>query len=208
MPSPAPSLSAALTLAIESLDQEGRGVAHHEGKVAFVEGALTGELVTAQSSATGRPSTTRGPWPCASSASRVTPRCPHFGICGGCSMQHATPSLQVAAKQRVLEDALHRIGRVRPGRLLPPVHGPDWRYRHRARLSVRDVKRKGKVLVGFHERRSSFVADMLECHVLPQKISDLLPALRELVEGLSIRERMPQIELAVGERRALHGRHR
>ena len=105
--------------------------------------------------------------------SRTTPRCPHFGVCGGCSMQHAEASLQVAAKQRVLEEALERIGRVTPGRLLPPVHGPAWRYRHRARLSVRNVRKKGGVLVGFHERRSSFVADMLECHVVPRKISAL-----------------------------------
>jgi 23S rRNA (uracil1939-C5)-methyltransferase len=131
---------------------------------------------------------------------RVTPRCPHFGVCGGCSLQHADPSLQVAAKQRALEDALQRIGRVTPGTLLPPIAGPAWGYRDRARLSVRDVPRKGGVLVGFHERQSSYVADMLECPVLPPKISALLPRLRALIEGLSIRQRLPQIELAVGER--------
>jgi 23S rRNA (uracil1939-C5)-methyltransferase len=103
----------------------------------------------------------------------------------------------------VLEDALSRIGRVAPGRLLPPIHGPSWEYRYRARLSVRNVPRKGGVLVGFHERRSSFVADMRECHVLPRKISDLLPRLRTLVEGLSIRDRVPQIELAIGDRPAV-----
>ena len=111
-------------------------------------------------------------------ASRVAPRCPHFGVCGGCTLQHAHPSLQVAAKQRALEEALVRIGRVRAERMLPPIEGPAWGYRYRARLTVRHVVKKGVVLVGFHERKSSFVADMSECHVLPRKISELLPTLR------------------------------
>jgi 23S rRNA (uracil1939-C5)-methyltransferase len=186
---------------VESLDQEGRGIAHVEGKVVFVEGGLPGERVelavrkrkpayeiaTATSIAHPNPA-------------RVTPRCPHFGVCGGCSLQHADPALQIAAKQRALEDALERIGRVKPETLLPPISGPAWGYRDRARLSVRDVPKKGGVLVGFHERQSSYVADMLECHVLPPKISALLPKLRTLIESLSIRQRLPQIELAVGER--------
>jgi 23S rRNA (uracil1939-C5)-methyltransferase len=189
------------TVTIESLDNEGRGVARVEGKAVFVEGALPGERVAIET-LKRKPSyeIARAVAIRKANASRVTPRCPHFGVCGGCSLQHAEPSLQVAAKQRVLEETLQRIGRVTPGRLLPPVHGPAWQYRHRARLSVRNVPRKGGVLVGFHERRSSFVADMRECHVLPAKISDLLPSLRRLVEGLSIRDRVPQIELAVGDR--------
>ncbi len=133
-------------------------------------------------------------------ASRVVPRCPHFGVCGGCTLQHADEALQIAAKQRALEDALARIGRVRAETLLPAIAGPAWGYRYRARLSVRDVPKKGGVLIGFHERKSSYVADMRECHVVPPKISGLLPALRALVESLSIRTRLPQIELAVGER--------
>ena len=186
---------------IESLDNEGRGIARIEGKAVFVEGALPGARVVIEivkrkpTYEIARVVTVRN-----ANASRTIPRCPHFGVCGGCSMQHADASLQVAAKQRVLEEALGRIGRVTPDRLLPPVHGPAWRYRHRARLSVRNVRKKGGVLVGFHERRSSFVADMLECHVLPRKISDLLPAMRELVASLSIRDRVPQVELAVGDR--------
>jgi 23S rRNA (uracil1939-C5)-methyltransferase len=134
------------------------------------------------------------------SASRVTPRCPHFGVCGGCTLQHAAPALQIAAKQRALEDAFARIGRVRPETLLPPIDGAAWGYRYRARLSVRHVPKKGGVLVGFHERQSSYVADMRECHVLPRKLSDLLVPLRRLVESLSIRDRLPQIEVAIGER--------
>lgn len=191
----------ASVVTIESLDNEGRGVARVEGKAVFVEGALPGERVTIATEK--RKPTYEIARVLAihdASPSRTSPRCPHFGVCGGCSLQHAEPSLQVAAKQRVLEEALQRIGRVKPERLLAPVHGPAWHYRHRARLSVRNVPRKGGVLVGFHERRSSFVADMRECHVLPMKISDLLPALRRLVEALSIRDRVPQIELAVGDR--------
>jgi len=190
-------------LTIESLDQEGRGIARADGKVVFVEGALPGERVTAQI-VTRKPSheIARAVTIERANASRVAPRCPHFGVCGGCTLQHADAALQVAAKQRALEDALARIGRVRPETLLPAIGGPEWGYRYRARLSVRDVPKKGGVLIGFHERRSSYVADMRECHVLPPKVSALLPALRTLVESLSIRTRLPQIELAVGERLA------
>jgi 23S rRNA (uracil1939-C5)-methyltransferase len=192
-----------VTVNIESLDNEGRGIARVDGKAVFVEGALPGERV-AITTLKRKPTyeVARATRVISASASRVAPRCPHFGVCGGCSLQHASLALQVAAKQRVLEEALARIGRVVPGRLLPPVHGPAWGYRYRARLSVRNVPKKGGVLVGFHERKSSYVADMRECHVLPRKISDLLPRLRRLVEGLSIRDRVPQIEVAVGERPA------
>jgi 23S rRNA (uracil1939-C5)-methyltransferase len=192
-----------IELTIESLDQEGRGIAHAGGKVVFVEGALPGEQVDAE--ITRRKPTYEIARAIAirrSSASRVAPRCPHFGVCGGCTLQHADGALQLATKQRSLEDALGRIGRVRPDVMLPAIAGPAWGYRYRARLSVRDVPKKGGVLIGFHERKSSYVADMRECHVLPPKISALLPALRTLVESLSIRTRLPQIELAVGERLA------
>jgi len=189
------------SVTIESLDQEGRGVARVAGKAVFVEGALPGEHVRIET-LKAKPSfeVARVAAILRPGASRVTPRCPHFGVCGGCSLQHADPALQVAAKQRTLEDALERIGRVRPETLVPPIAGPAWRYRHRARLSVRHVAKKGGVLVGFHERKSRYVADMRECHVLPKRISDLLPAMRALVASLTIRDRLPQIELAVGER--------
>jgi 23S rRNA (uracil1939-C5)-methyltransferase len=190
-----------ITVDIESLDQEGRGVAHADGKVVFVAGALPGERVAIEfvkrkpSYDTARTVTIER-----ASASRVVPRCPHFGVCGGCTLQHADPALQIAAKQRALEDAFERIGRVRPETLLPPIDGAAWGYRYRARLSVRNVVKKGGVLVGFHERQSSYVADMRECHVLPRKLSDLLVPLRALVGSLTIRDRLPQIEVAVGER--------
>jgi 23S rRNA (uracil1939-C5)-methyltransferase len=188
-------------LAIESLDQEGRGIAHADGKVVFVEGALPGERVDVEI-VKRKPSydVARAVRIAMPSPDRVVPRCPHFGVCGGCTLQHASEALQMAAKQRALEDALARIGRVRPDVLLPPVAGPAWGYRDRARLSVRDVPKKGGVLVGFHERKSSYVADMRECPVLPPRISAVLPKLRVLVESLSIRTRLPQIEVAVGER--------
>jgi len=188
------------SVVITALDQEGRGVARREGKVAFVEGALVGERVAIEltrekaSYALARTVEIER-----ASAARVPPACPYFGICGGCSLQHLEPAAQVAMKQRVLEDALWHIGRVRAKELLAPIHGMPWGYRHRARFSVRHVPRKGGVLVGFHERKSSFVADMTSCLVVPPRISAMLPALRTLIESLSIRDRVPQIELAIGE---------
>jgi 23S rRNA (uracil1939-C5)-methyltransferase len=188
---------------IESLDPEGRGVTHHDGKVVFVEGALPGERVRIET-LRAKPSyeNARTVDILRASNQRVTPGCPHFGLhagaCGGCSMQHLMPAAQIAAKQRALEDALWHIGRVRPELVLRPVAGPAWGYRHRARLSVRYVAKKGGVLVGFHERRSSYVAEMRECPVLPVRVSGLIMGLRELFGTLSIRSALPQVELAVG----------
>jgi len=185
---------------VDSLDQEGRGVARVEGKATFVEGALPGEIavITLQKR---KPSydMARADAILKASAARVEPRCKYFGVCGGCSMQHLDAAAQVAVKQRTLEDALWRLGHVRPGQMLAPIHGPAWEYRHRARLSVRHVEKKGGMLIGFHERKSSYVADMASCEVLPRRVSDLLPKLRALVGRLSIRDRLPQIELAVGD---------
>jgi len=188
------------TVLITALDQEGRGIARIDGKAVFVEGALAGELVTIETYRK-RPTyeLARATGILRASPSRVAPLCPHFGVCGGCSLQHLEAAAQVAAKQRVLEDALWHIGRVRAGELLTPIHGPAWGYRQRARLSVRDVPKKGGVLVGFHERKSSFITDMRSCPVLPPHISSLLPSLRELIGSLSLRDRLPQIELAIGD---------
>src|SRR2546426_4220451 len=185
---------------IESLDREGRGVQHVEGKTLFVDGAVTGEEVE-YSAYRKKPA-----WEAAqvlriakSAAGRVAPRCAFFGTCGGCSMQHVEERAQVAAKQRVLEDALWHIGRVRPEILLRPLYGLFWGYRHRARMSVRWVPGKGGSLVGFRERKSSFVTDMTSCEVLPPRISNLIGPLRALVDSLEIQGRLPQIEVAVGE---------
>jgi 23S rRNA (uracil1939-C5)-methyltransferase len=189
-----------LTLSIEGLDAEGRGVGRNaEGKVVFVEGALPGERVAFKTVRGKRKFdvavTTSVLQP---SAGRREPRCPHFGACGGCATQHADERTQMAAKQRWLEDCLERIGKVQPESMAPIVYGPEWGYRHRARLSVRHVPSRG-ALVGFRERRSTYVADMRECLVLPEAVSALIVPLRELVGKLSIRERLPQIEVAVGD---------
>lgn len=187
-------------LDIESLDLDARGLAHRDGKLIFVEGALPGERVSVQT-VKRKPNyeIARVEDIHQVSTQRVTPRCPHFGVCGGCVMQHLHPAAQVAVKQRILEDAFWKVGKIRPLRMLPPMHGPDWGYRYRARLTVRLVPKKGGVLVGFHERRSSYVADMRECHVLPPHVAALLPSLRELIGGMSAPDRMPQIEVAVGD---------
>jgi len=185
---------------IESLDREGRGVAHVEGKTVFVDGAVTGEEVE-YSSYRKKPA-----WELAQllrirkeAPSRVVPRCAFFGTCGGCSMQHVDGGTQVAAKQRVLEDVLWHVGRVRPESMLRPLHGLPWGYRHRARLSARWVEKKGGSLVGFRERKSTYVTDMTSCEVLPPGVSGLIRPLRTLIGSLALRERIPQIEVAVGE---------
>lgn len=199
-PSKSSSYRAPLVLEVESLDNEGRGVAHVDGKVVFVEGALPGERIT-YSVFRKRPSYDQAQLLTVISASpnRVEPRCRHFGVCGGCAMQHVDHGAQVAAKQRVLEENLARIGKAKPERVLPPIYGIPWGYRQRARLSVRYVQKKGRLLVGFHEKKSSFVADMQTCEILPANISALLEPLRQMIDQLSIRERLPQVELAIGD---------
>jgi 23S rRNA (uracil1939-C5)-methyltransferase len=188
------------TLLITSVDLEAKGVAHRDGKVVFVEGALPGEKVSVQVTRSKSSfDVARLVALQTQSSLRVKPRCPSFGVCGGCSMQHIDPAAQVSLKQRVLEDTLWHLGRVRPLTVLRPIAGPAWGYRYRARLSVRDVKKKGEVLVGFHEKNSSFVADMRECHVLPAGVSALLLTLRELIKSLTIRSLVPQIEVAIGD---------
>jgi 23S rRNA (uracil1939-C5)-methyltransferase len=185
---------------IESLDHEARGITRLDGKTIFVEGALPGERVdyvcfrkkpTFEVARTERI--------LKASADRVTPRCPHFGVCGGCSMQHLDSAAQVAAKQRVLEANLWHLGRIKAEQLYSPIYGAPWGYRLRARLSARLVPKKGGMLIGFHERKSSYVADMRQCENLPPHVSALLLPLRELIGGLSISSAMPQIEVAVGE---------
>jgi len=188
------------TATIESIDHEGVGVAHVDGKVTFIEGGITGERVAfARRRARGHFDLASVTEVLRESSQRVRPRCEWFGTCGGCAMQHVEASAQVAAKQRVLEDNLARIGKVAPDAVLSPIHGPAWGYRHRARLSVHYVAKKGGVLVGFHERRSSYVADVRSCEVLPPAVSRLIVPLRELFTGMALRERLPQVELAVGE---------
>ena len=192
-------------LDVESLDLDAQGVARRaDGKVVFIEGALPGEKVTVNVSRKknqweqGVVSAIRR-----ESAQRVRPACPHFGLhagaCGGCKMQHLHPLAQTAVKQRVLEDNLLHLAKVVPERVLRPLQGPAWGYRQRARLSVRFVAKKGAVLVGFHERKSRYVSDMTQCPVLPPAVSAMLPALRNLIASMDARDRLPQIELAMGD---------
>jgi 23S rRNA (uracil1939-C5)-methyltransferase len=188
-------------LKVESLDLEARGIARRDGKVIFIEGALPAEQVTCKT-LRSKPSyeIARLETLVKQSSQRVTPKCVHANLCGGCVMQHLEPAAQVAIKQRTLEDNLAHIGSLKAQRILAPLHGPSWGYRYRARLGVRLVKKKGGVLVGFHERKSSFIADIQSCQVLPPHVSALLLPLRELVLGLSVPDRIPQIEVSVGDR--------
>nr|WP_256443394.1 23S rRNA (uracil(1939)-C(5))-methyltransferase RlmD [Caballeronia sp. M1242] len=190
---------------IDALDMDARGVGRtvnedgEPGKVIFVEGALPGERVS-YSSYRKKPSFEQAQVVkvLREAVIRTKPKCQFFGTCGGCSMQHLDVRAQIAVKQRVLEDNLQHLAKLRAETMFRPIHGPSWGYRYRARLTVRHVEKKGGVLVGFHERKSSYVADMTSCEVLPPHVSAMLVPLRHLVAGLSIRDRMPQIELAVG----------
>ncbi len=191
-------------LHVDALDIEAQGVARRDdGKVVFIEGALPGEWVSANVHRK------KNNWEAASlravyraSSQRVQPGCAHFGLhegaCGGCKMQHLDASAQVAIKQRVLEDNLWHLSKVRPDTVLRPIHGPTWGYRWRARFSVRHVHKKGVVLVGFHERKSRYVADIRACEVVPRNVSDLLLPLRGLIGSMDAIETCPQIELACG----------
>ena len=192
-------------LQVQSMDLDAQGVARKpDGKVIFIDGALPFELVTAN---THRK---KNNWEQASlvvihreSSQRVRPGCQHFGLhagaCGGCKMQHLHVGAQVAVKQRVLEDNLWHLGKVKAQTMLRPIEGPSWGYRYRARLSVRHVIKKGQVLIGFHERKSRYVADMQQCPVLPPHVDAMLMPLRALIAGMDARDTCPQIELACGD---------
>jgi 23S rRNA (uracil1939-C5)-methyltransferase len=192
-------------LRVRSLDLDAQGVANKpDGKVVFIDGALPFEVVSAQIHRS-KSSFEKGTLSQIhrESSQRVRPECPHFGLhegaCGGCKMQHLHVGAQVAVKQRVLEDNLWHIGKVKPDHILRAIEGPAWGYRNRARLSVRHVRKKGAVLIGFHERKSRYVADMKECRVLAPHVSAMLLPLRALIESMDAKETLPQLELAVGD---------
>ena len=185
---------------IESLAHDGRGVAHIDGKAVFIEGALPGELIGFEYLAThSKFDEGRATGIHQASADRVTPRCPHFGICGGCSLQYLEAGAQIRAKQQVLLDNLQRIGGVVPEDILPPLTGPVWGYRNKARLGVKYVIKKGRVLVGFRERRAPYVADLTRCEVLHPSVGERIDQLATLLGELEGRARIPQIEVAVGD---------
>ena len=192
-----------VTAQIESFAHDLRGVTHVNGKAVFVDGALPGEEVEfvytdiRRDFAEARIERVITPAP-----NRIEPRCPHFGVCGGCSLQHLDEAEQINIKQNLLMEQFRRIGKVEPAEIWPPLTGPHWGYRHKARLGVKWVAKKGKVLVGFREKASSFLAELETCLVLHPKVGERLQDLSALIESLSIRDQIPQIEVAVGDERA------
>lgn len=182
---------------IESVDVSGNGIARIDGKTVFVPDTLPFEEVKIEiykkkkNFDFGRviEITSKSP-------DRITPECKNFGVCGGCSLQHISFQAQVHNKEKVLIDNLKHIGKVTATNILPPLYGKPWEYRYRARLSVKYVAKKGGVLVGFREKGAPFVVDMNDCLVLPKRISALIPKLRTVLATLSIKDKIPQIEVA------------
>lgn len=194
---------------IEDLSHDGRGVTTHGEKKVFVHGALPGELVMVRVTDRkrnfdeGETLEVLEPSP-----DRIVPRCPHFGQCGGCSLQHLEPRTQIESKQNTLVQNLERIGKVSPDTVWEPLTGPEWDYRRKARLSVRYVHKKERVLVGFRERYGRFVADMQECHVLDQRIASQLGHLSDLIYSMEAKRTIPQLEVSCGDEQcALVFRH-
>jgi 23S rRNA (uracil1939-C5)-methyltransferase len=185
---------------VVDLAHDGRGIARVDGKAVFIEGALPGERVRYRVLKRRRQLDEAGLVEVLkASPDRVVPKCIHFGLCGGCSLQHLAPAAQLAAKQRQLLDNLERIGRVRPERVLAPLRGPEWAYRRRARLGVKYVHKKARVLAGFREREKPYVADLRRCEVLLERFATLPQDIAAVVETLSQRETIPQVEVAAGD---------
>ena len=188
------------TASIVDLAEDGRGIARHGGKTVFVDGALPGERVryrlVRRRSQFDEAALEEVLEP---SPHRVRPACPHFGLCGGCSLQHLDAAAQLDVKQGQLLNALERIGGVRPREVLAPLRGPPWAYRRRARLGVRHVRKKQRVLAGFRERLSPYLADLSSCEVLVAPLKDLPAELARLVGGMDLKEGIPQVEVAAGD---------
>lgn len=189
------------TATLSKLSHDGRGVAHINGKTTFVQGGLPGETVKFKylrkhaSFDEGQVTEILHAVP-----ERVAPHCPHFSICGGCQLQHLQSDAQIQHKQAVLLEFLQHQANTRPLEILPPLKSTPWGYRRKARLSVKYVPKKNKVLVGFREKSSHLVADIECCPILPESIGHLLPAFSELFQQLSIREQIPQMEIAITEK--------
>jgi 23S rRNA (uracil1939-C5)-methyltransferase len=184
---------------VAAITHEGEGIVR-EGKTVFVAGALPGERIRFRRAKRHKQHDdgvlleVLEP-----AADRVTPRCQHFGVCGGCALQHLDPAAQIAAKQRELQDNLERIARAAPDEWFAPMRGPEWRYRRRARLGVKYVAKKGRVLVGFRERLAPYIAQLNQCEVLSEPAGTLITPLADMIMTLSIRDRLPQIEVAIAD---------
>lgn len=187
------------TAEVVGLTHEGEGIVR-SGKTVFVAGALPGETVIFERTRRhrqhdqGKLLEVSTPAP-----ERVTPRCAHFGVCGGCALQHLATDAQLALKEKELRDNLERVAHVESRTWLPPLRGPVWGYRRRARLGAKYVLKKGKVVVGFRERFAPYVADVAHCDVLAEPVGALIQPLAELLGSLEIRQQVPQIEVAVGD---------
>lgn len=189
-----------VSVTIESLSHDGRGVTHVNGKVVFIDEALPGESLefvytdSRRDYAEGKVSKllTRSPH-------RVDPACPHFGVCGGCSFQHVDDGEQIHFKEELLQEQFRRIGKVEIPQIWEALTGPHWGYRRKARMGVKWVAKKNKVLVGFRERRNPFLAEIDTCKVMYPLVGENLPALAEMIAGLSIKDKIPQIEVAIGD---------
>lgn len=189
-----------VTATIESMTHEGKGVTHIDGKAVFIHGALAGEEVRFQYLRKHRRyDEGKVVEVLTASPQRIEPKCQHFGLCGGCSLQHLDSAEQINIKQQVLIDNLQRIGKVTPEEILPPLSGPVWGYRRKARLGVRHVRKKEKVLVGFREKGTGYLAELERCEVLYPTVGPYLVHLADLVRSLSCYEQIPQIEVAVGD---------
>jgi 23S rRNA (uracil1939-C5)-methyltransferase len=185
---------------ITDLIHDGRGVAHIAGKAVFVAGALAGERVRLRYTSKHRHYDEAAVEEVLSaSPDRVSPRCKHFGVCGGCALQHLDPVAQIAAKQRVLLENFERIGKVQPEQVLAPLTDNPWGYRRRARLSAKFVEKKGRMLVGFRESNGRYVADIERCEVLHPAVGERIAAITELLESLEGKREIPQIEVAAGD---------
>lgn len=195
-----PALTVAEEVAmVGGLTHEGEGVVRG-GKTVFVAGALPGERIRLRRTRRHRQHDDGELLEVLEAApERVTPRCAHFGICGGCALQHLSPAAQLTAKEGELRDTLERVARLAPRRWLAPLTGPVWAYRRRARLGAKFVHRKERVVVGFRERAAPYVADLRRCEVLAEPVGALLESLAALFTRLEIREQLPQIEVAVAD---------
>lgn len=198
-----------VSLQIETLSHDGRGIARVEGKTVFVDGALAGEAVSALYINKRRSfDEARAIEVMTASPDRVAPRCEHAAICGGCSLQHMAADAQIQLKQAVLLDQLRHFGQTEPVQVREPLTDVSYGYRHKARLGVKYVHKKETALVGFREKRNSFLAQIDRCHVLVPQVGLALPEFRQLIASLSVRQSIPQIEVAAGDlRTALIIRH-